>query len=156
MRKHSMRSLATGLCAGIAFALAPQVGLAGNGYPDHLQCFGVGDSGESVGVKVDLASMFPYEYAEGCKVVGKARRFCTWAAKYLAEEDMATKSHGGEDNVVGSTVENGAEMAGFLCYDVRCPKREPTEDYMYDQFGERLIELKQTQRLCAPARLAID
>ena len=151
--KTSLVGAASALCAGIALAL-PQVAVAG--VPpqfDHLKCYQVKDSQKQERVDVDLLTYFQDQLEEGCTVLTKAKMYCTAAQKIRVTEDPEPQPVGDDprlDNLLTLQGQYGL-VQGFLCYNVRCPKIEPEEKLLNDQFGERPIEEKRAKMLCAPA-----
>jgi hypothetical protein len=102
--------------------------------PDHLKCQQVKDSADRREVTADLGGLIP---ESGCVVRLPAKLFCEEATK----TNVDPPAQGG----------SGPAPAGrFLCYKVRCPRRDAATLAFSDQFGTHTIEVGSTKLLCAP------
>jgi hypothetical protein len=108
--------------------------------PDHLKCYQVlQDTNPREKEIVDLLNdQFGLE--KQCTVFTKSPFFCAPTAKF---------SH---DNRLGDDPRGPALQPDYLCYRVECGKRNKQTILVDDQFGQRLITIKDARLLCAPAR----
>ena len=107
---------------------------------DHLKCYQFRDSNPEEVERVYLRNMFG---GEKCKLVVRAKFFCTATDKYIDNELLGDLHR--------------ADAGDFLCYNVQCEElnRFPTPDRIIgvtDQFGERRGQVRRAEMLCAPAK----
>lgn len=143
-----MSKRTAGLISGVALSFATLPAAAGvEGDPDHLKCYQVKDSLPSGRTVADLYEEFENDLEVGCKVILKARTFCAPVAKLTADEPSGDDSR--LDGLGDLLTAQG--VAGFMCYPVRCQRRDRTVETIDDQFGVRDVELRDAKTLCTPA-----
>lgn len=149
MKRTSVLSKMTAsLIAGVVLTSASLPAAAGvEGDPDHLKCYQVKDSLPSGRTVADLYEEFENDLEVGCKVIIKARTFCAPVAKFTADDPSGDDSR--LDGLGDLLTEEG--VAGFMCYPVRCQRRDRNVETIDDQFGVRDVELRNAKMLCTPA-----
>lgn len=128
---------------GVAFASAAMtVVLAAPSFADDaLQCFRIKDPQRLKGV-VDIDTS-AFGLAAGCKI-GKAKQYCVPASSSV---QSATAS-----GVPISLLDIGGPPVGAkICYKVRCPKTDKTQEEVSDLFGNRNVQKIKAQTLCVSA-----
>ena len=105
---------------------------------DHLACFAIKDSAPRVKYQATLTTAAG---AQTCIVRTPAKFACVPTSK----NDVTPAPPGG--GPVGSS--EGA----FLCYRAKCPKTFASSN-VEDQFGTRVVQIRASRFLCAPAAVS--
>lgn len=132
MERIGQGLLAARLMMGISL-ITPTGDALAKGNPDHLQCYKVRDSNESVGEAVKLLNR--QLGASECKVDLRSLQLCAPTAKF---------SDGSPE---GDDPRGEALQTDFLCYKVRCKPDNNKLVVVSDQFGERKSRLGPTYTL---------
>ena len=104
---------------------------------DHLKCFKMQDPLGLRGV-VDIDAA-PVAAPHGCKL-GKGRYFCTPASNTVFNGNTQTSPF------------PGRELSDDrICYNLRCPKPDPADQTVQDEFGPRTVAKLKPRLLCTPA-----
>ena len=112
------------IAAVVVMLLAPALVARAQPLHDHLECYKMKDPLALKGV-VDVDAS-PVASALGCKL-GRGRYFCAPASKTVLAS-----------NVVPSPVAGRELSDDRICYKLRCPKPNPGDQSVRDQFGERV------------------
>ena len=104
---------------------------------DHLTCFAVKDSAPRVKYQATLTTGAG---SQSCIVRTPAKFACVPTTK----SDVTPMPPGGGPST--------SAVGAFLCYHAKCPKSSVSENAQ-DQFGNRLVVLKASRYLCAPANV---
>jgi hypothetical protein len=132
----TMRQIALGSALLAAAMVMPTA--AGAQTNDHLTCFGVKDSAPRAKYQAKLTTAAG---SQTCIVKTPAKFACVPTTK----SDVTPAPPGGGPSSSAS--------GSFLCYRAKCPKASVSENAQ-DQFGNRLVLLKASRVLCAPADVA--
>ena len=117
----------------VVAALAPVAALAQSN--DHLTCFVVKDSAPRAKYRATLTTAAG---SQTCTVRTPAKFACVPTTK----SDVTPPAPGGGPS--------SSAAGAFLCYQAKCPKSSTSENAR-DQFGSRLVVLRASRFLCAPA-----
>ena len=104
--------------------------------PDHLRCYKVRDTAARTSYSADVTGLVPGD--TGCTIKVPGQLLCLAAEKTNVSPP--------------SPVEGTAPVAGeFLCYKVKCPRRDVPSRQWTDQFGTRTVTPIVSRLVCAPA-----
>ncbi len=141
MQTRSCFVMASALMLGVMFVAR----LATAQVADHLQCHKLKDSQKfkNVVATLDPIQIPPFALAEGCQIKGKAKELCIPTRKTITSAG---------DSTPPSVLPPAQELTNdYLCYKVKCPKRNIDVQEVTDQFGSRDVEkIKAAGRLCVP------
>ncbi len=111
---------------------------------DHYVCYKITDPLKVAGI-VDLDTS-RLGLASGCKL-GKAVELCVPTEKRVVNaRSNATKAPIDPLDAVGLPAPGDR-----ICYQVSCPKPQPPDQAMTDQFGSRTLTKLKANRVCTPA-----
>lgn len=128
--------IGVGVCTPVAADAQPY---------DHQTCFKVKDA-QKFSALVDLAiATTKFEPPSECKVIGKAKYYCTPTQKTVNEFLV--------DGAPGTLlpVEGYTPVSDRVCYKVKCAKAVIAPELISDQFGSRDLSKFKAQLLCTPA-----
>jgi hypothetical protein len=132
----TMRQIALRTALLAAATLMPIAAMAQTN--DHLTCFGVKDSAPRAKYQATLATAAG---SQSCIVKTPAKVACV----PTTQSNVTPAPPGGGPS--------SAEAGAVLCYRAKCPKSSVSENAQ-DQFGNRVVVLKASRYLCAPADVA--
>lgn len=111
---------------------------------DHLQCYKVKDPNSyAATLAMDIgfeAEVLGLADTSGCEAKIRSVELCAPAAKTVQATDATIIPVSGPDLA-----------AGFLCYKVKCPKVDPVDAPVADQFGARTVTVSTVTKVCTPA-----
>ena len=100
---------------------------------DHLKCYQVKEVTPATEATIVLEDRFGLD--PGCRIRRKVKFFCTPATKNFTDDFLGY-----------------ALSVDFTCYAVKCPRRNPTVEQAFDQFGDHALTIGQPKLVCAPTR----
>ncbi len=109
---------------------------------DHLECFKIKDELKLKGF-VDLDSP-QYGLHDNCRI-SKAKYFCVPANKTVVQASS------GSDPITPLDLLASPAPGDRICYSVRCPSQELPDQFVTDQFGQRMLTKLKTKLVCTPA-----
>lgn len=114
---------------------------------DHLACYKIKDPLKQQGLLDLLSPQFGAD--QGCKIAKRALKFCVPVSKAVQSlVDLSAKPVAPKDPI---DVPSAPAAGDYLCYKVKCPKRDIPDVTATDQFGSRDISKLKILELCAPA-----
>ena len=124
----------TAICLGVSLVVISPASAQTAGERDHLKCYQTRDSNPA---STKTVGLFNDQFGqEQCELVTKAPLLCA----------PTIKNNG--DDLLGGPI----PAQDYLCYKVKCPKRDRTTHRVADQFGNRLVVIGDAQWLCTPAQ----
>jgi len=115
---------------------------------DHLACYKMKDPLKQAGViDLDVSPLLGVE--QGCAIAMKSLRLCAPAAKTVVELFDASV----RPPVAKEPLDHGSAVPldeYYLCYKLKCPKRDIASFPVTDQFGARDVEKLQITEVCVP------
>src|SRR5262249_55951054 len=114
---------------------------AGAQVPDHLQCYGIRDPLRLSGI-VDLTSP-QFGPERGCRV-SSAKLYCVPAEK--AVQSVVDRATGAP--ITPLSFWSPPAPGDRVCYKVRCPRPNPPDQQVTDQFGTRMLANLRASLLC--------
>jgi hypothetical protein len=109
---------------------------------DHLKCYQVVKDPNRGSASVDLVNpQFGQGFDEekGCKLDAQSQLLCVPTSKEFVDGEPVG------DDPLGEKIDTD-----FLCYKLQCPRNPIRELPVVDQFGERVITVRNARFLCTP------
>jgi len=137
MRSATLRLFAMAVFAGASFMMGSVARAGVTPKPDHLKCYQVVNDTNSR--DKEIVDLFNQQFGPelGCTLVTQAPLFCAPTEKRSGPAE-------------GDDPRGPALQTDFLCYKVKCPKRDKQDILVNDQFGQRVLTIKDAQLLCTP------
>lgn len=140
--KSSLRTAALAVASVLTIAGAARAGVEPT--RDHLQCYKVKDPSVyaatlamDIGFETEVLGLAD---TTGCEAKIRSVELCAPAAKTVLATDATILPVSGQPLV-----------NGFLCYKIKCPKVDPLDAPVADQFGARTVTVSTVTKVCTPA-----
>ncbi len=137
MRRTTLWLFAITVFAGASFLMGSVARAGVNPEPDHLKCYQVVEDTNSR--DKEIVDLFNQQFGpeSGCTLTTQAPLFCAPTVKVSGPAE-------------GDDIRGKPLQTDFLCYKVKCPKRDKQNILVNDQFGQRVLTIKDAQLLCTP------